>query len=426
MRSLRLKSLFQFLISTALVLLLGSPLFYYIMVVFYRGDLDEVIEYRSRQFITQQLPIIPHNQLSAWNKLNPDLQVLPFIESTVIGKPIQKSYYSEASGHILEYRVLYTPVDIEGVPHLLMSRTPMIDKADLGRTIAYQISLVFIFLIIAQTLAHRFVMKRLWRPFYDTLRAMNKFSLLSDNIPKFKATTTREFKWLNDNLQELMVKTLKSYDQQKQFIENASHELQTPLAIIQSQLDLLVQDPDLTPAQNEIIQSLYTVSAQTRRLNKNLLLLAKIENCQYSELEEVDLALLMENMTELFNEIANAEQVSLSLDIKGDNSIQANSSLVQVLITNLISNGIHYNYKGGELKIVLQGNTLQVANTSKTEELDENIIFRRFVRKSVDNTGSGLGLAIVDLICKFHKWEIHYRYDNRFHNFVVDFTPQKS
>ena len=129
-------------------------------------------------------------------------------------------------------------------------------------------------------------------------------------------------------------------------------------------------------------------------------------------------------MTELFNEIANAEQVSLSLDIKGDNSIQANSSLVQVLITNLISNGIHYNYKGGELKIVLQGNTLQVANTSKTEELDENIIFRRFVRKSVDNTGSGLGLAIVDLICKFHKWEIHYRYDNRFHNFVVDFTPQ--
>ena len=422
MKSLRSRSFFLFLFSTGLVLVIGSPLFYFIMKGFYTGDLDEVIEYRAERFIQHQLPILSHIEIEMWNTYNPDLTILDYNELIPLNQPFQESFYSKERGFNIDYRVLYTTVNIEGVPHLIQSRIPMIDTFDLIKTIFYQFALVFLFILLIQLVTQRLVVRRFWRPFNKTLDKIDQFNIVDEQIPDLPQSNITEFERLNQNLTTLMNRATASYKQQKQFLENASHELQTPLAIIQSQLDLLVQDPDLTAAQNQVIQALYHVSASTRRLNKNLLLLARIDNNQFSQLEEVDLKNLLTNTIELFAEIANMEGIKIYLQVDQATSIQANLSLIGILINNLISNGIKYNNKEGIIHIKLLNKVFSVSNTSDAPALNEEEIFGRFVRRNTTQSGSGLGLAIVHQICDFHGWILCYQHMDGKHQFVVDFN----
>lgn len=191
--------------------------------------------------------------------------------------------------------------------------------------------------------------------------------------------------------------------------------------MVQSQLDLLLQDPALTESQNRIIQSLYTASAQTKRLNKNLLLLAKIDNNQYIAQENVDLVKKLKDTYQLFKEIANSQDVSFSISTVDTFEVRANSTLVDVLLNNLFSNAIRYNKPNGEVRILLNENSLIVYNTSESPSLGDSSIFKRFIRKDNSKYGSGLGLAIAKEICIFHQWGIDYRFENNYHQFKVTF-----
>lgn len=321
---------------------------------------------------------------------------------------LTKNYYAEDMIDIIEAMRQDRPV-------------PAIDlEEDILHGIVIQFMLIAIVLGIAIVLTLRLISKRLWRPFDRTLQIMETFRLENGVIPALPDSGIEEFSRLNDVLNKLMTDSLNSYRAQKEFTENASHELQTPLAVFQSKLDLLLQQPDLTQEQATIIQDLYQMSGRLSGLNRNLLLLAKMENGQFGK-SEVDVVSVLNELRPYFDNIADG--LRLEIDLRVDSLIiSANRSLLESLLSNLVVNAVRHNRPNGEITITLNSVSLTVANTSDEAALDKNMIFNRFYHLSEKSGGNGLGLAIVKAICEYHRWNVTYDYEDGQHLFTVKFS----
>ena len=243
-----------------------------------------------------------------------------------------------------------------------------------------QFALIVTVLGVAIVLTMRFISGRLWQPFDKTLEAIEHFKLENGVCPQLAESDTKEFVRLNIALQRLMTDSLHSYRLQKSY-GNASHELQTPLAVFQSKLDLLLQQPELTERQAAIIQDLYQMNSRLSRLNRNLLLLAKMENNQFSRTESVDVITVIKDLQPYL------ESLSGGLILKQNFStaslpIKANRSLLESMVNNLVVNAVRHNKTSGEITVFLSDNRLMVSNTSDDAALDADQIFNRFYRPS--------------------------------------------
>jgi len=423
MKGLLGKNLTQFLIYTAIFLLCCSPLFFFALKFFYTKDLDELIIYRSDEFISEKLPTFTISEIDIWNKYNEDIRILPHSDSYTLDTTVEEFLYNKAEGHNIDYRLIYREVVIEGQPYILLSQIPMIENKDLIGNLITQYGLIFILLMISLTIVQRVISKRSWAPFYSTLNKIDGYTLDSGVAPEFDKTNIKEFARLNGILTNLISENLRIFRQQKEFIENASHELQTPLAVFQSQLDLLLQEPNLTDKQTDIIQSLYSTSSRLTRLNKNLLLLAKIDNSQFKEMQEFDLKELVAYLIPYLKDFAENNGIRFILDLEESFNITGNIILVESLVTNLIVNAIRHNTENGDIHIQTTNNSFIISNTKGNETLDSQRIFQRFNHTTEEKKGNGLGLSIVSQICKFHKWTIKYTFVNNRHQFTVNFKP---
>lgn len=421
MTSLLTKSSRLFLIFTAVIMLFSFPLFFFVMDVFYAADLDQLIKYRSEQFVKENLSSLKTSDIEYWNRFNEDMKIYPFESTYSLNKVVQKPFYSQVERHEIDYRIYYSKISIEGKPYVFMSRIAMIETKDLLRTLGFQYLLFFVIIIIGLFVLQRILSRRLWKPFYNSLNEIENFKLEKGNVPDFEQTTTTEFVRLNNNLNKLIQDNIISYNQQKEFTENASHELQTPLAVFQSQLDILLQDPRLNEPQMNVIESLYDVSSRLTRLNKNLLLLSRIDNSQFKETIAIDFNQLLEHQLTYFKELASNNGIRLSTNIQNPLMITANKILLESLINNMISNAIRHNYSGGLINIEVNANTFLISNSGDKSSLNKDKVFRRFSRTSEERKGNGLGLSIVSQICKLHGWEVGYNYADELHCFYVIF-----
>jgi Signal transduction histidine kinase len=422
LKSLTSKSLFRFFIFTAIILLCCFPLLYILMENKYAEDLDELIEFRAKEFIEDKLPSFTVEDVTQWNKYNEDLSIISSDEEHTRGKVWQEKFFNKAEGYAIDYRVLYTDISIEGRVYVLVSRVPMIESHDLVNTLLIQYGVLFIILIVSLSIVYIYVSKQMWKPFYNTLQEIEQFSLVSGKEPEFKATDIKEFVKLNEQLKKLIKDNLSIYRQQKEFVENASHELQTPLAVFRSQIDTLLQQTDLTETETNIIQSLYSTLSRMSRLNKSLLLLAKMDNEQFERRETIDFAKILYEQLSPLRELAESNGIKVSVETYNTLNVDANSILLESLISNLIVNAIRHNNKDvGIIDIILDGKTFSISNTGQPEPLNPDKIFRRFSRTSEEKKGNGLGLSIVRQICLLHKWEIEYQYQDERHTFILQF-----
>lgn len=421
MTSLLAKSSRLFLIFTTIIMLCCFPLFFLVMKALYAEDLDQLIEFRSEQFVKEDLSSLKISDIEYWNRFNEDMKIYLFENTYPLNKVVQKPFYSQAEKHEIDYRIYYNKINIEGKPYVFMSRIAMIETKDLLRTLGIQYLLFFVIIITGLLALQRILSRRLWKPFYDSLSEIENFKLEKGKVPDFEQTTTTEFVRLNNNLNKLMQDNITSYNQQKEFTENASHELQTPLAVFQSQLDLLLQDSRLNEPQMNVIESLYDVSSRLTRLNKNLLLLSRIDNSQFKETITINFSELLEHQLTYFKELASNNGITLAVDIQNPLMITANKVLLESLMNNLISNAIRHNYSGGLINIQVKDNTFQISNSGDKFSLNKDKVFRRFNRTSEERKGNGLGLSIVNQICKLHGWEVGYNYTDDLHCFFVVF-----
>lgn len=298
---------------------------------------------------------------------------------------------------------------------------PALDlEEDIIQGVMIQFGVIMFVLAAAIILTLRFITGRMWKPFEEILRQLENFRLENETLPSLPETEVTEFARLNRTLLSLMKNSITSYKTQKEFTENASHELQTPLAVFQSQLDLLLQQPELTERQAEIIQRLYEVSNRIARLNRNLLLLAKIDNRQYQHMEDINLSVFINKSIPFLQSITG----DISLHTTFNNialTVKANRTLLESLVNNLVVNAVRHNRPQGEITLSISDRELAISNTSDEPALDDKLIFNRFHRPSEKVKGNGLGLSIVKAICQYHGWTIRYQYSGGKHIFTVTF-----
>lgn len=305
----------------------------------------------------------------------------------------------------------------EGIPPLDLER-------DIMEGVMLQLILIFLVVSLSLFITIRFITRRLWQPFDDTLRKTEQFTPAHNILPQFLPTDITEFARLNRSLDSMMRKDMETFRIQKEFIENASHELQTPLAVVRSKLDLLMQE-NLTERQMLLVSDLYGLTTRMSHLNRNLLLLAKIDNTQYSDTEEVDIAALISESLPLYSMLR--QEMPLHVDDCRTNRhirLRANPTLLECLLKNLIVNAIcHSKSDSGEVRILMEDSRLTVINGSDNGmPLDAAMLFRRFRRGNAQGqNGNGLGLAIVKAICDIHGWTVKYRFVDNKHRFVINF-----
>ncbi|MDQ7917677.1 HAMP domain-containing sensor histidine kinase [Mesonia sp. MT50] len=318
-------------------------------------------------------------------------------------------------------RLLETSFSQAGNYYKLKLITSMVEEDDLVEELLYSIIALYLGLILSILILNNFFLKNTWKPFYSLLEKLKKFSIESEHKITFEDTKIEEFALLNKNIENLLYKSQESYKQQKHFIENASHELQTPIAISINKLELLLEKNNMNEDQIETFSSVLQNLERLKRLNKSLLLLTKIENNQFIEEEDINLNLLLQELLEDFLDYSTYKKVELELIQQKNLRARMNKDLAIILFTNLIQNAIKHGKVGTQIEIIIHKESVMIKNESDhTIPLDVDKIFSRFYKETALQNSTGLGLSIAQAIAKKYGFTVTYTYKD-LHCFKVNF-----
>ncbi|MBK8291944.1 MAG: HAMP domain-containing histidine kinase [Flammeovirgaceae bacterium] len=428
MNKLLNKTLKTFTIYALIVLAASVPAYYYLVDSIWLRELDEHNEIIADRIEAELNRLeLSENELNTaltlWNKIQPGTNLektnLDLNRTDSTYTVLRRNLYVEYED-INRFRGLSRVIEINRKNYLVTIETNVEETEETVIAIAILTFLFFLILVIGFLIFNRRLSVKLWQPFRSTLNKLKAFNLNSQASIPFEKSNTLEFEELNLALSKLIEHTISVYKSQKEFTENASHELQTPLAIIKNKLDLLLQKEALTDRQYQIIEATNKAVTRVSRINKNLLLLAKIENHQFEDSEEINLSDLTTQSLVHLHEHIESKALILQSEIDGELSITGNKTLLEILLNNLILNAIRHNAQKGIIKITLDKSGLTLSN-SGNKALDIESLFKRFKKSSDESSGSGLGLAIVEQICKRHHWTINYLFKDDFHIFKVSF-----
>jgi two-component system sensor histidine kinase ArlS len=409
-----------YLLFSLVVLGVSAPLFYYTIERLYMQDTDETLILHKNEFLHYSLPALTVADIADWNKYNRNVKIEPFnnISKDTL---FYTAYYDTLDAENEPYRELNTPVTIEQQRYTYKARISLVETEDLIKSIALLFVAVMVVLLAGLFLITRQLSVTLWKPFYKTLQEIEAFEIDKSRQPHFSETGIEEFNRLNQSIGKLIERNMAIYKSQREFIENAAHELQTPLAVFQAKIDTLMQRSDVTKEQSEILSSLNDNVFRLNRLNKNLLLLSKIDNESYSNTQSISLNELIEKHSDFFAEQAKAKNIAIELNLAEPLEVKSNPVLAEVLINNLFLNAIRHNVTNGKITVKLSNRLLTISNTGETKSLPADTLFNRFSKVNPSEQGTGLGLSIVKKIADINNWTVAYSYSKNLHSFSISF-----
>ncbi|SNC65914.1 Signal transduction histidine kinase [Hymenobacter gelipurpurascens] len=401
-----------FLIYASVVAVGGTFVYYGFISKIYYAYVDRTLSRRKmRVEKALRLHLRTPADLTFWHQLDHNVEFKPL---SVPGPPVafsQRMMYNELTNQIVPYRQLAAPVQFQGRPYRLELRTTMLDSQELLARIVLAGALLFGALLVGLLLLQHFLARRMWAPFYSTLSELQKYKLDQHQSVHLSDTRIPEFKELNSALKRVLNRNQRIYHRQREFTENAAHELQTPLAILRTKLDLLVQAPGLTEQQAGHIEALLEVTQRLTHLSRSLLLLAHLDQQLFFPTETVDLAAAIRTQLGQLREQLSASNLTLTTDVVASLPLAANRSLLEILVSNLLSNAIRHNVPGGELVVTLTTEEFSVQNTGRSHALPADQLFVRFRPGPERPPGSvGLGLAIARQICETYGFLLSYHF----------------
>lgn len=330
-------------------------------------------------------------------------------------------FYMPYDDEMEPYRVLrtsfYAP---DQKPYHLEIRTSTVEEDDLILNLTTALVVLYLVLVLGVYLINELVLRRAWRPFRIILENLNLYRFGKKDYLKPVSTNIVEFNQLNEEINQMWRRNEEVFDEQKRFIENAAHELQTPLAITINKLELLMEDESLSESQLTQLADSKSSLRRLVNLNKALLMLSKIENKQYKAVRQISLNQLVKEISEDFQDFLSFKDITLQVAEYGFFDISMNKDLALVMISNLFRNAIRYNIKGGIISITIGKNHLSVANTGNQAPLNQEKIFNRFHKGTQDSQSNGLGLAIVkSIVDTYYELSIDYRFEENMHIFSL-------
>jgi signal transduction histidine kinase len=321
--------------------------------------------------------------------------------------------YMENEDKLEPVRMLTTAFSVHKRYYELRVITSMVEEDDLIEDLLYALIWLYVAVLVSILAVNNLLLKKIWKPFYRLMDQLSAFRLGSRDTPVVTyPTKVDEFALLNDTVSGMLRQALETYSSQKQFIENASHELQTPLAISISKLELLAETTGLSEIQQASVQQVIRTLERMTRLNRSLLLLSRIENRQYIHVEEVDICAAVVELTEEFEDFAAFRQIRITVSQHAQLYVNMNRDLAVMLLSNLIKNAIVHSAQHATVEIMITAGAFTVCNPG-TAPLDQHRIFERFYKGTAASETTGLGLPIVKAIAGLYGASVQYEYNGR-------------
>ncbi len=321
-------------------------------------------------------------------------------------------------------RIYESTMQQNGNHYKLKIITSMVEEDDLIQDLVKYLVGLYVLMVIIILFLNNFMLRKIWKPFYHSISQLKTFKIEKDEQITTQSTAIDEFQLLNETIIKLIKKSKDSYTEQKQFIENASHELQTPLAISINKLELFLENHPLSELQTKELASILDNLGRLTRLNKSLLLLSKIENQQFTEEELVDFMELTQDIISDFDDLATHRNTSIHLEVKNSIHYRMNKDLAIVLLTNLIKNALVHGKSDTEIRIQIDQNSWSISNTSDSEVMNQKLLFSRFKKISTNKKSTGLGLAISKAIADKYNLNLSYQFDE-LHIFRLQFFTER-
>ena len=253
---------------------------------------------------------------------------------------------------------------------------------------------------------------------------LDELSVEKDTLPLDINPDISEFCKLSDALMRSARRNAEMYEQQSLFIGHASHELQTPIAIVQNRLELLADEPNLTEAQLVELFKVRNTLDRLAKLNKTLLLLTKIENKHFPDSQEIDVNDLIGSLTADFAEAYSHMKIEQIVKDQAQLLLRMNETLASVLFSNLIKNAYIHNLQGGQVTVVINSQSICISNTASSGALNSDYIFKKFYQGTKQEGSAGLGLSLVESIVKRYGMSILYRFEEGMHHFEINFPAE--
>jgi len=402
---------------TIMVFLLGSIFFFFVLRYILINQLDETLR-SEQQEVTKY--VAAHDRLP---EIVNTTQQWIYYQTTA--KPITEAYFKNDT---------YINEDHEKEPvrqyifsikagntfyAISINKSQKETEGLLKIIIIATIAMIAIILVI-NFIINRKVLNRLWNPFYTTIQNIKKYRLSSRQPLQLDKTSIDEFASLNESLNEMSGRIYNDYEALKKFTENASHEMQTPLAVIRSKTEVLLQSTEWKEKEIHQIQQIEDATQKLAKLHQSLLLLTKLENRQFILNEIVNLTDIIKKKINEREDLIKAKKISLHTNMQ-EVKLSFHQHLAEILVNNLLNNAIRHTPANGEIDIALSNQMLSISNTALNGELDHSKIFQRFYKASDSTDGTGLGLAIVKEICNIANADIQYQYQNNKHQFIIQF-----
>lgn len=403
-----------YLLASLVIYLAVGIAFYWIIKFMIYEEVESrlVVEKRDFETYVRTNDTWSNNSYFVENKIEVQPVFGKFKNETVFTDTLISNRYEESPD---PFRQLTFYTLIGGSPYRVAIRKSMIQSYKLIEAISAAMIAFLGLLLVSTFFFHRSLSGKLWQPFYDSLARIKDFDWTKNKPLETVRSEITEFNELGDVMEKMASKMQHDYRSLREFTENASHEIPTPLALINARVEQFIQSKDLGENHTYWIEEIYHAARRMSRLNQGLLLLAKIENQQFTEQEELDLSALFLSKLKDFEDIIQHKALQVEIRAEGTFRKVMSPALADILITNLINNAIRHNHTGGQLTIETGGAHIEISNTGAPLKSDPERLFERFKKESSGPESLGLGLAIVRQICESCDLTISYQYHEPIH-----------
>ncbi len=413
-----------YLISIGAVILISSLAAFFILRSIINNEFNRKL-FAEKEQILHEFKVNSNLREGHILNVGDKIMIMPIEDGIVIEDQLVDTVYFEPyEDETLPFRELTFTETINGTNYKITISKSLVPNMGLISGIGQIMIGMGCMIIVVLLLINKVVLRKLWAP----------FEYLLDNLKAFDITNAKriqqgeftfdskvdEFKQLNQVLNDMIKQSIKDYNSLKEFTENTSHEIQTPLAIIRNKAETLLQE-DLSKEQLEDIGKIYKAAGRLSRLKTGLSLISRIDNNQYIKTEPVNLRMMIENKLDDFDELIAIKNLRLKTTYYGEPELELNGELTGILITNLINNAIKHNINDGLINIVLKDVELLIENTGTPPVIPTEQMFDRFQKSGDTSESTGLGLSLVKKIVEHYNLKVKYIYEKDLHKLYLTF-----
>ena len=392
----------QLLLALPLVVI-GTAIGYFAVRQAVNEELDEQLEYHAtvlEKRISKGNTDLGDDAPDQFLQLIPNVNTAQLFYDTIM--------YNNAEDEDIPWRIGIFPVKLaDGSVAMLKLGRATVEFDDLVRVLAYVIAGVLLALLLAITLLNRWLNGKLWAPFHRSLEMMQHFKVDSPPPSTLLPSRVTEFDAMNTTLETMMAKMHKDFTAQKRFAEQAAHELQTPLAIMQGKLDELIQMPELGELEAEQIEVLYHARDRMGRTVQNMLLLSKVGNQEFVP-QAIDWGRLFRDQYAALEALTEKYALHFAIQVDSPCGLRLHPVLAELVVANLLRNAVQHNHQNGSVNVRVAHDGFTITNSGPVLNVDPESLFDRFAKGDPSSSGTGLGLGMVKEICDNAGFTISY------------------